>query len=65
MDTRHERRLGKDRRQYALYYRYGTERREQGKPIISALMEEDEPTDLNRVIIQGYWGASEDDSTTE
>ena len=59
-----DRRSGNDRREYALYYRYGVERRE-----YSEARRTDEAAGRTSATYWasslGYWGSSEDPATTE
>jgi len=57
-------RTGKERRDYDLKFPQAVECRmtaERRNPRMLA----DKMADYNRVLSEGYWGASEDDSTTE
>jgi len=64
MDILHERRRGADRREFALYYRYGVERRvnTQHRRCKGA---GGEMSDYEMAMSEGYWGDAEDDSTRE
>ena len=64
MDAEHERRSGDDRREFALYYRYGSERRDNMERRRFEVAENDQP-EPERVVTRTYWGASEEDSTPE
>jgi len=57
MDAQNERRDAADRRELAVYYRYGNERRNYTENRRIAEFE-DNSTHSNRKIAHGYWGAS-------
>ena len=59
-----ERRSGQDRRQHHVTFPRAFEHRLNADPR-EPKMGKSEATEANRVITEGYWGASEDDSSAE
>lgn len=65
MHIHQERRSGDDRREFAVYYPHGSERRDNGERRTPATAEGDRPPDAGRELWQEYWGAADESASSE